>query len=124
MAVLTLPLVWEASRFYVCVTPEGLESRSAWRGTRFIAWDELYEVRYSSINSWFVFRGTSGEKIRVTGFVAGLPALLGFVEMRLPATVAQETRVPATRKPADPFPNSPRSRCWKHFRLGKASQSR
>ena len=89
--------------------PEGLESRSAWRGTRFIAWDDLYDVRYSSINSWFVFRGTSGEKIRVTGFVAGLPALLGFVEMRLPAT-ALRTRVPATRKPADPSPNSPRSR--------------
>ena len=29
---LTLPLVWEASRFYVLVTPKGLEARSAWRG--------------------------------------------------------------------------------------------
>jgi hypothetical protein len=106
VAVLTLPLVWEASRFYVCVTPEGLECRSAWRGTRFIAWDDLYEVRYSSINSWFIFRGTSGEKIRVTGFVAGLPALLGFVEMRLPATALKNARA-GYEKAGRPFPQLP-----------------
>src|SRR5258708_6726362 len=36
VAGLTTPLVWEAGRFYLLVTPAGLEARSAWRGIRFI----------------------------------------------------------------------------------------
>jgi len=106
VASLSLPLVWEASRFYVLVTPEGLQSRSPWRGTRFFAWDDIGDVGFSKINSWFVFRSVNGEKIRVSGFAARLPALLGLVELRLPATALKNARAGYERS-GRPFPQLP-----------------
>src|SRR5205085_1299646 len=35
-AVLTLPFVWEAGRYYLLATAAGLECRSPWRGTKTI----------------------------------------------------------------------------------------
>ena len=103
IAALTLPLVWEASRFYLFANPDGLESRSAWRGSRFLAWDDIQEVRYSTMNSWFVFRATNGDKIRVSGFVAGLKSLLALVEQRLSAATLKKART-GYDKLGRPFP--------------------
>src|SRR5262245_41139141 len=108
-AALTLPLVWEASRFYVLITPDGLEGRSAWRGCRFFSWDDVQEVSYSTVNSWFVFRAADGDKIRVSGFVAGLKSLLGLVEMRVPASVLKNARNGYEKlgRPFPPLPDEP-----------------
>ena len=42
-AALSAPLLWEAMRFSLAVTPAGLDCRSPWRGHRFLAWDEVKE---------------------------------------------------------------------------------
>lgn len=92
VAVLGLPVVWEASRFYLFVTPGGLECRSPWRGVRYMEWDDLIAVEYSGINSWFVFRSAGGESIRVSGFVAGVPSVLAEVEKRIPPAALRNAR--------------------------------
>ena len=105
-AALTLPLVWEASRYYLLVTTNGLEARSAWRGTRFLAWDDIDGLSYSSINSWFVFSATNGERLRVSAYVSGLNNLLALVETRLPAVAIKSARTGYT-KLGRPFPSLP-----------------
>ena len=92
-AALTLPLVWEVSRFFVFVTPDGLIARSAWRGGRTIAWDDIGEVRFSTLNAWFAFRSTNGDEIRAHAFVAGLRDLVRLVELRVPTRVLKKARV-------------------------------
>jgi Bacterial PH domain len=102
--VLTLPLVWEASRFYVLVTPNGIESRSAWRGRRLIAWEDIGEVSFSSLNAWFVFRSTSGDTIRAHAFVAGLKDLVRMAESQVPLAAMKRARLGYERLGL-PFPD-------------------
>jgi hypothetical protein len=82
--VLSAPLLWEALRFALVVSPEGLECRSPWRGLRFLAWDEVAEVSFSAMNSWFVIRAEGGWKFRVSLLVPGLNAFLEQCEKHLP----------------------------------------
>jgi hypothetical protein len=91
-AIITLPLVWEAGRYYVLVTPAGLECRSPWRGVRALAWDDVVDVRYSAMNAWFEFVGRDGDRIRAHAFVAALNDLLALVEARVPASVLKGAR--------------------------------
>jgi hypothetical protein len=85
LAAISVPLFWETSRYYVRLTATGIERRSAWGGLRSFNWDHIQEVRYSQVNSWFIFVAFSGEKIRVHTLLAGLNDLLQFVESRVPA---------------------------------------
>lgn len=105
-AALTLPLVWEASRYYLLVSPAGLEARSAWRGTRFLAWDDIDGLSYSSINSWFVFSAASGERLRVSAYIGGLKNLLALAESRLPVSAIKAART-GYAKLGRPFPSLP-----------------
>jgi Bacterial PH domain len=108
-AALTLPLVWEASRYYLLVTPAGLEARSAWRGTRFLAWDDIDGLSYSSVNSWFVFSATNGDRLRVSAYVGGLKNLLALAETRLPITAIKAARTGYAKlgRPFPPLPDEP-----------------
>jgi hypothetical protein len=108
-AALTLPLVWEASRYYLLVTPAGLEARSAWRGTHFLAWDDIDGLSYSSINSWFVFSAATGERLRVSAYVGGLKSLLALAETRLPTLALKGARTGYTKlgRPFPPQPDEP-----------------
>jgi hypothetical protein len=83
-AALGLPLYWETSRYCILVTPDGIERRSAWNKQLFLAWDEIREVRYSSLNSWFVLEGESGQKIRISTFLGGLTEFLRLIEDQIP----------------------------------------
>lgn len=84
-AGLSTLFVWEAGRFYLLATPIGLEGRSAWRGLRVVAWDDLEAVAFSRLNNWFEFRGRSGARVRAMTFAAGLNDLLRVVEDNVPA---------------------------------------
>jgi hypothetical protein len=102
-AGMSLPLYWETSRFYILISPEGIERRSAWMGLRFIAWDEVDRVTYSKMNGWFVLHAENGDKIRVSMLVSGVDDLLRLAEMRLPASVLKPARVGYERL-GRPFP--------------------
>src|SRR5438128_198441 len=56
-AVLSTPLLWESVCFSLTVSAEGLDCQSPWRGRHFFAWSEVEEVKFSSVNSWFIIRG-------------------------------------------------------------------
>lgn len=107
-AVLT-PLVWEAGRFYVLATPDGLEGRSAWRGVRTIAWDDLEEVRFSPFHAWFEFRDRTDRAIRVFAFAAGVDELLRVTEAHVPAGILSRARSGYLRvgRPFPPQPDEP-----------------
>jgi len=102
-AVLTLPLVWEAGRYYLLATPAGLECRSPWRGVRALAWEDVVAVNYSAVNAWFEFVGRDGDRVRAHSFVAGLNDLLAMVEARVPASALKGAR-PGYARMGRPFP--------------------
>ena len=108
-ALLTLPLVWEAGRYYLLVTPVGLECRSPWRGSRAIPWVDVVAMNYSAVNAWFEFVGCAGDRIRVHSFVAGLNNLLGVVEARIPSRALKGARAGYARvgRTFPPLPDEP-----------------
>lgn len=106
LALVTLPLVWEAGRYYLRVTPDGLECRSPWRGGRSLAWADVEAVNYSGVNAWFEFVGREGDRLRVHSFVAGLNDLLRVVEAEVPAAALKGARAGYARV-GRPFPTLP-----------------
>lgn len=70
-AFLAAPLLWESLRFRLVADDEGLACRSPWRGTEYVAWDELEEVSYSLGNAWYVLHAIDGYKFRVHKLVPG-----------------------------------------------------
>jgi hypothetical protein len=80
---LGLFVFWEVTRFYVRLTPAGVEGRSAWRPRKILTWDEVSELRYSSFNSWFVFFTEDGQRIRVPALIGRLTEFLRLIESRL-----------------------------------------
>src|SRR5262249_11385768 len=50
----------------------------------FIPWEEVDEVSFSPVNSWFVIQATDGWKFRVSLFVPGLSHFLEECERHLP----------------------------------------
>jgi hypothetical protein len=91
-AGLGLPLFWETGRYLLRVTPNGIERRSGWTPYRVLTWDDVAEVRYSSLNAWFVFVAENGEKIRVHALIDRLNDLLRLAEGRLPPTALIKAR--------------------------------
>ena len=108
-AVVTLPLVWEAGRYYLLATPEGLECRSPWRGVRAVPWEDVVAVNYSGVNAWFEFVGRDGDRVRAHSFVARLNDLLAAVEARVPASALKGARAGYARigRPFPPLTDEP-----------------
>lgn len=91
-AMLSAPLLWESLRFALIVRPEGLECRSPWRGTQFFKWNEVEELSYSSLGSWFVIHAEGGRTFRVPVLTPGLNPLLEIFERHLPARALQRAK--------------------------------
>jgi hypothetical protein len=64
-------LLLESMGVRVLLSEEGIEGRSPWRGTRFIPWDEVKEVKFSQAMSWFVVVGRRRDKVRVSMLLVG-----------------------------------------------------
>jgi hypothetical protein len=101
--VLSAPLLWEAMRFSLTVSPEGLDCRSPWRGHRFLPWEEVKEVSYNATNSWFVIRARDGWKFRPSILVPGLAKFLEACERRLPLSALANAEE-GYRRVRRPFP--------------------
>src|SRR5262245_18620957 len=102
-AALSLPLFWEASRYLLLVSADGLACRSPWRGWRSIEWDDVSDVTFSPTSAWFVFLGPDGRKIRVHLFVSGVSELLKLVELRVHPDRLRGAR-PGYERVGRPFP--------------------
>jgi len=104
-AVLGGPLLWEASRFAIGVSKAGLDCRSPWRTSRFVPWNEVERLSFSSINSWFIIRAIDGWKFRVSFLVPGLSEFLARCEQHL--SVASLSKAKAGYATVGrPFPTS------------------
>jgi hypothetical protein len=86
------PFWWETSRYAMVVSPDGIDCRSPWRGRQFVRWDEVEEVRYSSISSWFVLRPRGHRTFRIPTLVSGLSAFLEECERHLPPEALRRAR--------------------------------
>jgi hypothetical protein len=100
---LSAPLLWEAMRFALLVSPRGLVCRSPWRRGRSLTWGEVEEVSFSPGNSWFVIRARDGWKFRVPTLVPGLTRFLEACERHLPAA-ALVAALPGYQRLRRPFP--------------------
>jgi hypothetical protein len=103
---LIILVIWEAGRFYVLATADGLRGRSAWRGTSIVRWDNLGVVAFRPMTGCFEFVDKSGTRIRAHGMVAGLRELLAVVEARVPADALKSAR-PGYARLARTFPALP-----------------
>jgi hypothetical protein len=81
---LSAPLLWEGMRYALTVSPQGLDCRSPWRGGRFLTWDEVQDISYSTLSSWFIIRARDGWKFRAPILVPGLARFLEQCERYLP----------------------------------------
>jgi hypothetical protein len=104
-AVLGAPLLWESMRFSLTVSPQGLDCRPPWRGRRFLPWEEVAEVSYSGMNSWFVIRAKDGWKFRLHILVPGLAQFLEQCERYLPPQALEKAEAGYGRV-GRPFPKS------------------
>lgn len=102
-AGLSAPLLWESLRFSLTLSPEGVDCRSPWRSGRFLPWNEVKELSYSAVNSWFIIYATDGWKFRVSILVPGLAALLEEFERRLPLSALTPAKLGYDRV-GRPFP--------------------
>lgn len=98
-------LLWEAMRYALTASSQGLDCRSPWRGGRFLTWDEIQEVSYSTLSSWFVIQAKDSWKFRVSILVPGLSQFLEQCERYLPPSALRkaETGYGIVRRP---FPKS------------------
>jgi hypothetical protein len=103
--VVTVALYWEAVRYYVFATPQGIEGRSPWRGARYFAWDDVREVTFNPAAGWFAFEAWDGDCIRVHWTAVGVRDLLYLVEAHVPAAVVQKAR-PGWERLGRPVPRS------------------
>jgi hypothetical protein len=87
-------LLWEAMRFSIVVSRDGLHFRSAWRPGFFVAWPEITEVSYDPAMWWFVIRSSQGRTIHVSTYVAGIGEFLGEVTRRLQPSGLREPNAP------------------------------
>jgi endonuclease/exonuclease/phosphatase family metal-dependent hydrolase len=77
-------LMWDASRFALTVTSQGLECRSPWRGPRTILWSEIERISFSIENLWFAIEPKSGPPFHVLAIVPGVSQFLAACEANLP----------------------------------------
>ena len=87
-------LLWEAMRFSIVVSGDGLHFRSAWRRGFFVAWPEITEVFYDPAMWWFVIRSSQGQTIHVSRYVAGIGKFVGEVTRRLQPSGLREPNAP------------------------------
>ncbi|MBO0699719.1 MAG: PH domain-containing protein, partial [Zavarzinella sp.] len=105
VVVATVALYWEAVRYYVFATPQGIECRSPWRGARYFAWDDIRTVTFNPAAGWFAFEAWDGDRIRVHWTAVGVRDLLHLVETHVPAGMVQRAR-PGWERLGRPMPRS------------------
>lgn len=91
-AATSFPLVWETARMQVTARADGLESVSAWLGRKFIRWEDISEVSFSSAMYWFTVRAIDGRSFRVSFFVAGIASFLELCEQHLSAEKLEKAK--------------------------------
>jgi hypothetical protein len=91
-ALLTLPLLWEAVRFMLVLSSEGITCQSPWRGTRFIPWQDIEEITFQSTNSMFIIHAEDGYVFRLLTLIPGLSQFLAKCEQHLPITALNPAR--------------------------------
>ena len=69
---LSAPLVWESLRYALGISKDGLDCRSPWRASRFVPWNRVESLSYSTMNSWFIIHTKDRWNFRVSVFVPGL----------------------------------------------------
>ncbi len=85
-------LTWDAFRYRLCVTANGLEYRSPWRGPVLFVWDEVSALTFSQVNLWFVAAAKDGRMIRIPVLLPGVRRFLEVCEARLPSEVRLGSR--------------------------------
>jgi hypothetical protein len=64
-AVISLPMWWLTTRFSLEISAKGLRCRSPWRGTRFVAWDEIVKLSRSEIWRCYFVEARGGYRFGV-----------------------------------------------------------
>jgi hypothetical protein len=77
------PLIWEALRFALGVSKDGLDCRSPWRASRFVPWNRVEGLSYNTTNSWFIIHTKDRWNFHISILVPGLSIFLTRCEQHL-----------------------------------------
>jgi hypothetical protein len=102
------PLLWEAIRFALGVSKDGLDCRSPWRPGRFVPWNRVEKLSYSTMNSWFVIHTKDRWSFHVSIFVPGLSVFLIRCEQHLSIANLVKAK-PGYSQVGRPFPTVERT---------------
>ncbi len=102
------PLIWEALRFALGVSEDGLDCRSPWRASRFIRWNRVEKLSYSTTNSWFVIHTKDRWNFHVSILVPGLSIFLTRCEQHLSIANLVKAK-PGYSLVGRPFPTAERT---------------
>lgn len=83
-AILGIVLIWDAYRFQMMITSEGLDCHSPWRGPSQIPWNEIQNISFSTANLWFEVKPKTGDTFHVMAIVPGVQQFLASCEANLP----------------------------------------
>lgn len=72
-AALSLLVLVEYYRAWHRLTKDGLEYGRLWRARGTLRWSQLKRVRYAAGMQWFCLETESGDTVRVSGMLRGLP---------------------------------------------------
>jgi hypothetical protein len=113
-------LLLETWLFRVIVTDQEVIRHSPWRRPVLIPWDEVVEVSYSRLNSWFVLTASDGRKVRVAQLLSGVPTFAARVQRHLRPEVYADARAgfEALGVPADSRPRRREGRWSDRARRG------
>ncbi|MFO0937516.1 MAG: PH domain-containing protein [Gemmataceae bacterium] len=84
VAALGIALLWDAYRFQLDITSQGVTCHSPWRGVRTIPWSDVERVSFSTANLWFAIEPKSGPAFHVLAIVPGVQQFLALTEANLP----------------------------------------
>jgi hypothetical protein len=107
-ALLGGPLLWEALRFALGISKDGLDCRSPWRASRFVPWNRVERLSYSSMNSWFVIHTKDRWNFHVSILVPGLAIFLTRCEQHLSLANLAKAK-PGYSLVGRPFPTAERT---------------
>jgi hypothetical protein len=74
----------------VHLSREGIEVLSPWSGTIRLPWSEVSSVAYSRMAHQFTIRGRSGQKVRLSRGLVGMPTFVQHLRQCLPPAVYAE----------------------------------
>lgn len=74
-------------RIHLALDGDGIRGRTAFRGHRAIAWNDITEVKWNGVGCWWRLRDRHGTTLRISGWLPGQTLVVRMLQTSLPDAV-------------------------------------